>query len=122
MPAPGQQRLNEIYSGEIELQPEFLQPVTHREILTRMLNNLRQIYFTQRNFPKGLVVLDLLLPQLDGLHLLNDLRAQRPELPVLILSARSDLATKLRSFELGANDYLSKPFALRDLLDALAPL
>ena len=56
-----QQRLNEIYSGEIELQPEFLQPVTNREILTRMLNNLRQIYFTQRNFPKGLVVLDLLL-------------------------------------------------------------
>jgi len=56
-----QQRLNEIYSGEIELKPEFLQPVTHREILTRMLNNLRQIYFTQQNFPKGLVVLDLLL-------------------------------------------------------------
>ena len=56
-----QQRLNEIYSGEIELRPEFLHPVTHREILTRMLNNLRQIYFTQRNFPKGLVILDLLL-------------------------------------------------------------
>ena len=56
-----QQRLNEIYSGEIELRPEFLQPVTHREILTRMLNNLRQIYFTRRNFPKGLMVLDLLL-------------------------------------------------------------
>ena len=56
-----QQRLNEIYSGELELQPEFLQSVTHREILTRMLNNLRQIYFTQRNFPKGLAILDLLL-------------------------------------------------------------
>jgi len=56
-----QQRLNEIYSGEVELRPEFLQPVTHREILTRMLNNLRQIYFTQRNFPKGLATLDLLL-------------------------------------------------------------
>ena len=56
-----QQRLNEIYSGEIELRPEFLQPVTHREILTRMLNNLRQIYFTQRNFRKGVATLDLLL-------------------------------------------------------------
>ena len=54
-------RLNEIYRGELEFQPEFLQPVTHREILTRMLNNLRQIYFTQRNFRKGLMVLDLLL-------------------------------------------------------------
>ena len=66
--------------------------------------------------PYELVVLDLLLPQLDGLHLLNDLRAQRPELPVLILSARSDLPTKLRSFELGANDYLSKPFSFDELV------
>jgi regulator of sirC expression with transglutaminase-like and TPR domain len=56
-----QQRLNEIYAGEVELQPEFLQPVTHREILARMLNNLRQIYFTQRNLRKGLAILDLLL-------------------------------------------------------------
>ena len=56
-----QQRLDEIYSGEVELKPEFLQAVSHREILTRVLNNLRQIYFTQRNFPKGLMVLDLLL-------------------------------------------------------------
>ena len=56
-----QQRLDEIYSGRLELRPEFLQAVTHREILVRMLNNLRQIYFTQCNFPKGLVILDLLL-------------------------------------------------------------
>jgi DNA-binding response OmpR family regulator len=66
--------------------------------------------------PYELVVLDLLLPQVDGLHLLNDLRALRPELPVLILSARSDLPTKLRSFELGANDYLSKPFSFDELV------
>jgi regulator of sirC expression with transglutaminase-like and TPR domain len=56
-----QQRLNEIYSGEVELQPEFLKAVTHREILIRILNNLRQIYFTRRNFRKGLSILDLLI-------------------------------------------------------------
>jgi regulator of sirC expression with transglutaminase-like and TPR domain len=54
-------RLNEIYRGELEFKPEFLHPVTRREILTRMLNNLRQIYFTKRDFRKGLMVLDLLL-------------------------------------------------------------
>jgi len=54
-------RLNEIYRGEMEFKPEFLHPVTRRSILTRMLNNLRQIYFTQRNFRKGLMVLDMLL-------------------------------------------------------------
>jgi DNA-binding response OmpR family regulator len=63
-----------------------------------------------------LVVLDLLLPRVDGLSVLRELRHINPELPVLILSARTDLPTKLRGFELGANDYVQKPFALDELL------
>ena len=66
--------------------------------------------------PYELVVLDLRLPDLDGLDLLRELHARRPRLPVLILSARSDLPTKLRGFELGANDYLSKPFSFAELV------
>jgi two-component system copper resistance phosphate regulon response regulator CusR len=62
------------------------------------------------------VILDLLLPGRDGLDVLQELHRRRPELPVLILSARSDLPTKLRSFEFGAVDYVSKPFALDELL------
>jgi DNA-binding response OmpR family regulator len=62
------------------------------------------------------VILDLMLPGRDGLDVLRALHRQRPELPVLILSARSDLATKLRGFELGAVDYLAKPFSLEELL------
>lgn len=62
------------------------------------------------------VILDLLLPSLDGLDVLRALHRQRPQLPVLILSARSDLATKLQGFELGAVDYLAKPFSLEELL------
>ena len=63
-----------------------------------------------------LVVLDLLLPGLSGLQVLRELHRVRPRLPVLILSARSDLQTKLRGFELGATDYVAKPFALDELL------
>jgi DNA-binding response OmpR family regulator len=63
-----------------------------------------------------LVVLDLLLPGLDGLRVLRALHGSRPELPVLVLSARADLATKLRGFELGAADYVPKPFSLDELL------
>jgi DNA-binding response OmpR family regulator len=58
----------------------------------------------------------LLLPRLDGLSVLRELHRQRPELPILILSARSDLPTKLRGFELGAHDYLSKPFSFDELV------
>ncbi len=63
-----------------------------------------------------LVILDLLLPGRGGLDALRQLHIQRSDLPVLILSARSDLPTKLRSFEFGAVDYVSKPFALDELL------
>jgi DNA-binding response OmpR family regulator len=63
-----------------------------------------------------LVVLDLLLPGLSGLQVLRELHRARPRLPVLILSARTDLQTKLRGFELGATDYVAKPFALDELL------
>jgi DNA-binding response OmpR family regulator len=63
-----------------------------------------------------LVILDLLLPGRDGLDTLRELHGLRPDLAVMILSARSDLSTKLLGFNLGAVDYVSKPFSLDELL------
>jgi DNA-binding response OmpR family regulator len=63
-----------------------------------------------------LVILDLLLPRVDGLSVLRELHQRRPDLPVVIVSARSDLPTKLRGFRFGASDYLAKPFAVDELL------
>ena len=63
-----------------------------------------------------LVLLDLLLPEVDGLAVLEQLERLRPGLPVLVLTARTDMATKLRSFRLGASDYMTKPFSFDELL------
>jgi DNA-binding response OmpR family regulator len=63
-----------------------------------------------------LVLLDLVLPQLNGLAVLERLQDARPELPVIVVSARGDVATKLKAFELGARDYVEKPFSLDELL------
>jgi two-component system copper resistance phosphate regulon response regulator CusR len=63
-----------------------------------------------------LVILDLLLPGCDGLDVLRELHAKDAELPVIILSARRDLHTKLLGFNLGAVDYVAKPFSLDELL------
>ncbi len=63
-----------------------------------------------------LVVLDLLLPGLDGISVLQGIIDSRPEQRVLILSALSDVDSKVRCLELGAADYLPKPFALAELL------
>jgi two-component system, OmpR family, response regulator len=63
-----------------------------------------------------LALLDLLLPGIDGLSVLQALGHVNPALPVMIVSARSDLPTKLRGFGLGAADYVSKPFSLDELI------
>jgi two-component system, OmpR family, response regulator len=73
-------------------------------------------YALARGESYELVILDLRLPRLDGLRVLEELRRCRPDLPVLVLSARNDLPTKLQSFRLGANDYLSKPFSFDELV------
>lgn len=60
-PEDCQQRLNEIYSGEMNLRPEFLHPVNRRQILARMLNNLKTVYLSTRDFRKALIIADLML-------------------------------------------------------------
>jgi DNA-binding response OmpR family regulator len=63
-----------------------------------------------------LVLLDLVLPQLNGLAVLARIQNAKPELPVIVVSARGDVTTKLKAFELGARDYVEKPFSLDELL------
>ena len=62
-----------------------------------------------------LVLLDLNLPQVDGMTVLRTLRKTDLETPVLILSARSEIADKVEGLDAGANDYLAKPFHLAEL-------
>ena len=63
-----------------------------------------------------LVILDLVMPGLDGHEVLRRLLERRPEQQVLILSARNDTASKVQCLEGGAEDYISKPFSLQELL------
>jgi len=69
-----------------------------------------------------IVVLDLGLPQLDGLELLRWLRASGADAPVLILTARDQLADRVAGLDSGADDYLVKPFDLDELLARLRVL
>jgi DNA-binding response OmpR family regulator len=62
------------------------------------------------------IVLDIMLPRLDGLALLQRLRQQGKSTHVLLLTARDTVADRVRGLELGADDYLVKPFALDELL------
>ena len=63
----------------------------------------------------GVVVLDLGLPDVDGLEVLRLLREQTPRVPVVILTARGDIEDRVRGLDLGADDYVAKPFAIDEL-------
>jgi DNA-binding response OmpR family regulator len=63
-----------------------------------------------------LIVLDLMLPGLDGFEVLARLREREIDTPVLILSARGQVADKVEGFRLGADDYVTKPFQLPELI------
>ena len=63
-----------------------------------------------------LVVLDLMLPRLDGMEVCRRLRAARPGMPILMLTARGSADDKVRGLIEGADDYVTKPFSARELL------
>lgn len=63
-----------------------------------------------------LVILDLMLPEISGTEVLRQIRQNNSHIPVLVLTARDALGDKVEHFELGADDYLTKPFAFAELL------
>ena len=62
------------------------------------------------------VILDIMMPKLDGLEVLKKMRADRIDTPVLFLTARDSVADRVEGLDLGADDYLTKPFAFEELL------
>lgn len=63
-----------------------------------------------------LIILDLMLPEMDGFRVLRELRDEGRTMPVLVLTARGEEADKVRGLKLGADDYVTKPFGLLELL------
>lgn len=67
-------------------------------------------------------VMDVMLPELDGLSVIEQLRAKRQQMPVLILSARHTVDDRVKGLQAGGDDYLTKPFAFAELLARLQAL
>jgi DNA-binding response OmpR family regulator len=72
--------------------------------------------------PYDVLVLDVMLPRLDGLEVSRRLRRARAPTPILMLTARDAVEDRVRGLEAGADDYLSKPFALRELVARIRAL
>ncbi len=78
--------------------------------------------YLAREFPFDAAVVDIMLPKLDGLSLIEQLRAAKMDLPVIVLSARSSVDDRIKGLQVGADDYLMKPFAFSELLARIQAL
>ena len=97
-----------------------------RKLLRAVLENAHYTVTTATNGEEALealdkehidlVVLDIMMPKMDGLTVLRQIRSHQNQIPVLLLTARSEIDDKVEGLDLGANDYLTKPFASKELL------
>jgi two-component system, OmpR family, response regulator len=72
--------------------------------------------------PVDLVILDLMLPRVDGLAVCRRLREERSAVPIIMLTARGDEGDKVLGLELGADDYITKPFSIREFMSRVRAL
>ena len=80
------------------------------------LNMLQNPEFNAPDMPLDLLILDIMLPEVNGLDLCRFLRYQGNTIPILILSAKASETDRVLGLEIGADDYLTKPFSLRELV------
>jgi two-component system alkaline phosphatase synthesis response regulator PhoP len=79
------------------------------------VNGREALHKAQRSAP-DLVVLDVMLPEINGFEVLRELRTSSPQTPVILLTSKNLEADKLQGFSLGADDYVTKPFSIQELL------
>jgi DNA-binding response OmpR family regulator len=73
-------------------------------------------YRTYKKDKPDLIVLDLMLPRVSGLELCRKVRAEGSHVPIVMLTARSEESDRILGFDLGADDYVTKPFSIRELI------
>jgi DNA-binding response OmpR family regulator len=75
--------------------------------------------FMAENYPYDVLLLDIMLPKMDGLAVLNTLRKKKIDIPVVMLTARGEVEDRIKGLNIGADDYIAKPFDFSELLARL---
>ncbi len=86
------------------------------KITADLVNDGRTGYENAVSGIYDIVILDLMLPQMNGYEVLEAIRREDSDVPVLVLSAKTELEDKLKAFRAGADDYVTKPFAIEELM------
>lgn len=90
----------------------------HKYTVDTVYNGEDALHYARSQHYDGLI-LDIMIPKLDGLSVLEQLRAEGDTTPILLLTAKSEVADRIRGLDAGADDYLPKPFAMGELLSRI---
>ena len=105
-----------VVEDERDLAQTLRRALEEEEFAVDLAENGEEALYKIREMPYDAVVLDLMLPRLDGWSVLRTARADGIRTPVLLLTARDMIEDRVRGLNLGADDYLTKPFALAELI------
>jgi two-component system OmpR family response regulator len=105
-----------VVEDERDLAQTLRRALEEEEFAVDLAEDGEDALFKIREMPYDAVILDLMLPGLDGWALLQTVRAAGIRTPVLVLTARDTIDDRVRGLNLGADDYLTKPFALAELI------
>lgn len=102
-----------VVDDDVELRDLLREYLTQQGFAVSVLHDGDGLAARLERERPALVVLDLMMPKVDGLSALRDLRARNDDVPVILLTARSDEIDRIIGLEIGADDYLGKPFSPR---------
>lgn len=81
-----------------------------------LVNDSREVKTYLDEFKYDLIIMDIMMPYLDGYTLVKQIRDEKIDTPIILLSAKSELFDKIKGLDLGADDYITKPFSSEELL------
>ncbi|MDE2384728.1 MAG: response regulator transcription factor [Alphaproteobacteria bacterium] len=111
-----------VVEDELHIAQNIADSLKTTGLLPEIVGDGEEAWFKGSTEPYGAIILDLGLPKLDGLTLMKRWRAEGIETPILVLSARGTWAERVDGIDSGADDYLTKPFQMQELVARLRAL
>jgi len=104
-----------VIEDKVSLTDAIAEYLKQKKNIVTIKNDGEKGFVEARDEIYDVIILDIMLPHKNGLDILKDLRANKNETPIILLSALSEIDDKIRGLNLGADDYLAKPFSLDEL-------
>ncbi len=108
-----------IVEGEQRLANLLKKGLEENAFVVDLASDGEEGLYMAETYPYDAVLLDIMLPEMDGLAILQSLRARAMDVPVLLVTARGDVDDRIKGLNLGADDYIAKPFDLEELIARL---